>query len=366
MKKKLSILGTRGIPAQHGGFETFAEHLAPYLVKHGWEVTVYCQDEGEGDSYEDTWNGIQLVHIPVRQSGALGTIVFDWKSTLHAARSSDLILTLGYNTAIFSTLYRLRGINNLINMDGIEWTRDKWSFPEKTWLYINERAGCWLGNHLIADHPEIKKHLATRVARNKITMIPYGADKVTHAEINILEQYGLEPENYAILVARPEPENSILEIVNAFSCKKRGKKLAVLGNYYPETSDYHKQVKEIASDEVVFLGAIYDKTVIQSLRYHACLYIHGHTVGGTNPSLVEALGAGSPILAHDNRFNRWVAGTFSFYFKTMEECAAALDTLLDNQPLLKQMREASWEKHQEQFTWEKILSEYERLIQQHL
>jgi hypothetical protein len=155
MKKSLRILGTRGIPAQHGGFETFAQQLALYLVNHGWKVTAYCQSTGSGDSYEDSWNGIKLMHIPVKQTGAKSTIIFDWKSTLHASHYNDLILTLGYNTAIFCVLYRLKGIINLINMDGIEWKRDKWSFPERIWLLLNEFAGCWLGNHLIADHPEI-------------------------------------------------------------------------------------------------------------------------------------------------------------------------------------------------------------------
>ena len=170
--KCLCILGTRGIPAQHGGFETFAEFLALYLVKQEWDVTVYCQED-DGDSvWEDEWRGVHLVHIPVKQGGALGTIVFDWKSTLHASRQKGLILTLGYNTAAFGLLYRLKGITNLFNMDGLEWQRDKWSSLERAWLYMNERMGCWLGNHLVADNPEIKNHLVTRVKPEKVTMIP--------------------------------------------------------------------------------------------------------------------------------------------------------------------------------------------------
>ena len=134
MSKTLRILGTRGIPAQHGGFETFAQHLALYLSDHDWEVIVYCQDEGSGAAYENTWSNVSLIHIPVKSKGAFGTIEFDWKSTLHASKGKDLILTLGYNTAIFCFLYRLKGIINIINMDGIEWKRDKWSFIERTWL----------------------------------------------------------------------------------------------------------------------------------------------------------------------------------------------------------------------------------------
>ena len=220
-RRSLLILGTRGIPAEHGGFETFAEHLALYLVANGWQVTVYCQvDDGEGVS-ESVWNGVRLVHVPVRQQGAIGTIIFDFKSVWHAAKAKDLILTLGYNTAIFSLLHRLHGQANVMNMDGIEWRRDKWSFPEKAWLYLNEWFGARLANHLVADHPAIQSHLQRHTRNSKITMIPYGADKVTDADQSLLDQYGLAPGGYFIVVARPEPENSLYEIVASFSCKRR-------------------------------------------------------------------------------------------------------------------------------------------------
>jgi len=366
MTKKLRILGTRGIPANHGGFETFAEHLAPYLVKHGWKVTIYCQEDGTGNIYNDEWRGVQRIHIPVSQEGAKGTIIFDWKSTLHAARSNDLILTLGYNTALFCIAYRLKGIKNIINMDGIEWRRDKWSFLERAWLYINERAGCWLGNHLIADHPEIKNHLATRVNDKKITMIPYGADEIKSADVTQLKQFGLEPDGYAIVIARPEPENSILEIVTAFSSCKQNKKLVVLGNFDKADPEYSKKVKNTASDEVLFPGAIYDKSVIQALRYYACLYIHGHTVGGTNPSLVEALGSGNAVLAHDNKFNRWVTDNKAAYFRDIQSCDEQLTQLLNDNAILRKMKAHSITRYSSKLTWSIILSSYEEILSEHL
>lgn len=362
MTKTIRILGTRGIPASHGGFETFVEYLAPYLVKHGWDVTVYCQKDGTGKIYNDEWQGVNRVHIPVSQEGAKGTIFFDWKSTIHAAKTKDLVLTLGYNTAIFCIIYRLKGITNIINMDGIEWERDKWTFLERAWLYINERAGCWLGNHLIADHPEIKKHLATRVNENKVTMIPYGAEEIVSADVTQLKKFGLEPNNYAIVIARPEPENSILEIVTAFSRKKHDIKLVVLGNYDKGDTVYNNKVKNAASAEVVFPGAIYDKPVIQALRYYARLYIHGHTVGGTNPSLVEALGASNAILAHDNKFNRWVAGVTTHYFNSTEKCKDELDHLLNNDTVTLKMSNSSSVIYHGHFTWYKILKNYEELL----
>ena len=362
MTKAIRILGTRGVPAAHGGFETFAEYLALYLVERGWNVTVYCQQDGQGVVHEDAWWGVRRVHIPVTQSGARGTIVFDWKSTLHAANESGLVLTLGYNTAVFCAIYRLRGITNLINMDGIEWRRQKWSGLERAWLYANERMGCWLGNHLIADHPEIKAHLATRVRESKITMIPYGADCIGDTGAEALTQYGLAPDSYAMVVARPEPENSILEIVSAFSRKRRGVKLLVLGRYSADENRYHKQILDAASDEVVFPGAIYDKSRVSALRFHSLLYVHGHQVGGTNPSLVEALGAGNAVLAHDNPFNRWVAGPGAAYFRGEAECAARFDALIGDAAGLEKMRQVSRERHEALFTWEKVLAEYEGLL----
>jgi len=362
VKKHIHILGTRGVPAAHGGFETFAEHLALYLVRRGWQVSVYCQQDAAGAEHEDTWEGVRRVHIPVTQSGAKGTIVFDWKSTLHAAREAGLVLTLGYNTAVFGLVYRLKGITNLINMDGIEWRRQKWSTLERAWLYLNERAGCWLGNHLIADHPDIKAHLAARVAAAKITMIPYGADRIDKPDSGVLTQYGLQPGGYAMVIARPEPENSVLEIVTAFSRKPRGMKLVVLGRYDPGQTPYHKHVLAAAGDEVMFVGAVYDKQVVSALRFHSSLYAHGHQVGGTNPSLVEAMGAGSAVLAHGNQFNRWVAGPGARYFENEQQCADQLDAIFSSPAVIERMRQASRERHAAMFTWERVLGEYEELL----
>lgn len=364
-KKIIKILGTRGVPANHGGFETFAEHLALYLVAHGWTVTVYCQEDGGHSVYEDDWQGVRRVHIPVTRSGAFGTIIFDWKSTLHACREPGLTLTLGYNTAVFCIWYRLKGLTNLINMDGIEWRRQKWGVVAKIWFYLNEWAGAWLGNHLIADHPEIKTHLSTRVSGGKITTIAYGADRVEQADVGVLAQYGLVPNGYAILIARAEPENSILEVVRGWSQKKRGLKLVVLGKYDHKHA-YQRLVKEAGSDEVLFLGAIYEGTVVDALRFFARIYIHGHQVGGTNPSLVEALGAGNAVLAHDNLFNRWVVGDEAKFFSGENGCSSVLDQILRDDELIVRMRASSLKRHAEAFTWNRILGEYETLLLSYL
>ncbi|OIP64990.1 glycosyl transferase [Candidatus Nomurabacteria bacterium CG2_30_43_9] len=364
--KSLEILGTRGVPAAHGGFETFAEHFALHLVKEGWSVTVYCQEKGRGEIYESQWNGVNRVHIPVEKEGAFGTVTFDWLSTRHAAKSPSLKLVLGYNTAIFNVLFRLKGIPHLINMDGLEWKRDKWNVAEKAWLWTNERLGCWFGNHLIADHPQIAKHLETRVNADKITMIPYGSHLVADACVEPIKIMGLKSGGYSVVIARPEPENSIFEIVKAFSAKSRGHKLVVLGSFDPDKNKYHADVLSSASEEVLFPGAIYDSNTLKSLRFYCRLYIHGHTVGGTNPSLVEALGAGSAVLAHDNRFNRWVAGDGAAFFSTEDDCATKLQNLLSDDKTISMMKSFSAERYKSLFTWESVLEDYTTLSERWL
>lgn len=362
----LTILGIRGIPAQHGGFETFAEYLCEYLAKKGWNITVYCQEKGKGQPYETEWEGITRIHIPVENEGPLGTIIFDLKSVWHARKSNNLHLTLGYNTACFNLIQRLYGIKNVINMDGIEWKRQKWGKVAKTWFWLNERLGCWFGNHLIADHPKIEEHLATRVNRKKITMIPYGAPDVREGDESILCDYGLEKNQYSIVIARPEPENSFLEIVQAFSDKKRSDKLVVLGNFQPETNFYHKAVIDAASDDVIFPGAIYEPDKVGALRYYSRFYIHGHQVGGTNPSLVEALGAGCAVIAHDNQFNRWVAADGAFYFSGKKALADFFDGEYLNNDFLNEKKRNSKKQFNNRFKWDDILTQYESLLLMHI
>jgi len=362
MNKKVIILGIRGVPAEHGGFETFAEYLCHYLIDNDLDVTVYCQEEGVGSIYYSEWDSVKRIHIPVKNSGAFGTIIFDFKSIIHSLGHNGIFLTLGYNTAIFNILHRLKGKKNIMNMDGIEWKRQKWGIVTKTWFWLNERFGCWFANHLVADHPRIADHLASRVSRDKITTIPYGGRKISDANEGILSDYSLKKNNYVILIARAEPENSIFEIVTAFSAQKRNAKLVVLGKYNTETSAYQKAVIAAASDEVIFPGAIYEPEKIGALRFFACFYVHGHQVGGTNPSLIEALGAGNAVLAHDNLFNRWVAKDGAIYFNDIHSATDAFEQLFSDTGLIKSLQIASKENFQTNFQWNNVLSQYECLL----
>jgi glycosyltransferase involved in cell wall biosynthesis len=357
------ILGTRGVPSKHSGFETFAQDFALFLRSRDHEVTVYCQGAKQETAREDTWNGIRRVIIPAGD-GSVGTMVFDWKSIQHSLHESGVVLTLGYNTAVFNLLYRLAGKPNIMNMDGIEWVREKWSRPARMWFWFNEWAGARVANHLVADHPEIARHLSRHTASRKITVIPYGADPVTAAPLGLIQKYELRTDAYYLLIARPEPENSILEIVRAYSLRRRGMPLVVLGNYKPDGTRYQKQVLEAAGPEIIFLGAIFDRDIVKALRFHARGYFHGHRVGGTNPSLVESLAAGNAVIAHNNRFTRWVAGAGARYFRSCEDVDAILNSLNADPRQLVAMREASRQRYRECFTQDKILTAYEELLLQ--
>ena len=360
---ELHILGTRGIPATHGGFETFAEQLSLFLVSKGHHVTVYCQLGPNEPEFTDIWRDVYRVGLS-EKTGPLGTISFDFRSALIASRHRNAtILTLGYNTAIFSVIHRFRGVHHLMNMDGIEWKRQKWGRAQRLWLRVNEWCGSHLANALVADHPEIKNHLSPSVPSEKITVIPYGADTIEQADSEIVHKLGLEVGKYFLLVARPEPENSVLDIVKAYAQKPRSFRLVILGKYLPDQIPYHAEVLKTSENTgILFPGSIYDTAKLQALRLHAAAYLHGHQVGGTNPSLVESLAAGNAVIAHDNRFNRWVAGPNARYFSSVDQLVIHFDELQENPWLLEKMRSESKLRHNLYFKREPVLEAYEQLL----
>ncbi len=359
-RPSILILGTRGIPASHGGFETFAERLALHLVEQGWRVGVYCQCEVgvvHRRIRSETWAGVELIHVEVASAGPIASLEFDWHCARDAARRDSVCLVLGYNGAVFLPYLRLAGRKVITNMDGIEWRRPKWNRLVKAWFWCNEWIAARTSHRLVADHPAIADHIATRRARAAIATIPYGGVEVLSAPEAPVRALGLEPDRYLISIARIEPDNNILTMVEAFSRKPRGAKLVVLGTF-ADGNAYHAAVRAAASHEVVFPGAIYDQETVAALRFHARAYLHGHTVGGTNPSLVEALWAGNAVLAHDNAYNRWTAGDAQFFFTDVRSCEAMIGELLDVEARLSAARRAARRRAAESFAWTDILEAY--------
>lgn len=362
IRQQLNILGIRGIPAAHGGFETFAERLAVFLVSRGVAVTVYCQsDKGQNlEPRQDSWKGVHRVHIGTKHSGCLGTMEFDLKCARHVVQQPGVDLVLGYNTAVFNLLQRFHKRQVFMNMDGIEWKRAKWSMPAKMWFILNEIIGANLATTPIADHPEIAKHVAKR-CRTAPVIIPYGGDIIGAASDEPLRNIGTKAGKYFLSIARIEPENSILEIVQAHMETSQDMDLVVLGRLDPRNA-YHRKVRATSDGKVIFPGAIYDDDIVKSLRFHARAYMHGHQVGGTNPSLVEALGAGNAVIAHDNKFNRWTAGKGQRYFKSVEDCANHMNAIARDDIATYSSRMAARERHSDAFRWGDVLSQYETLL----
>lgn len=364
MAATVRILGTHGVPAAYGGFETAAENVGLHLRDKGWRVVVYCQLDGDGPIETDTWNGLERVKIRESKPGWRGTSSFDLKAIRHATsvhRDGDVWLTFGYNTGVFDVVPRLRRIPNVINMDGMEWTRRRWGFAKQAILLANERIAGWVGDVLIADHPAIAEYLRRHFGSRRVQTITYGAHEVTDAPAASLAELGLTPGGYATVVCRPIPENSVLEIVTAWSQRDRGMQLVVVGPYGPE-DPYHAAVKAAASPEVIFPGPIFEPDRLRALRFHSAVYLHGHTVGGTNPSLVEAMAAGNAVIAHDNVYNTWVAGPGNAYFRDATDLAAQLDEILPDATRRGRMGAASRQRFRDEFTWAKIGDEYEQSL----
>ncbi len=364
VRPTVRILGTHGVPASYGGFETAAEQVGLHLRAKGWRVIVYCQVAGDGPITHDTWQDLERVIIPERREGWLGTSSFDLKSVRHALaqRGPDEVwLTFGYNTGVFDILPRLRRVPNVINMDGMEWTRSRWGPVKQGILLGNERIAGWVGDLIIADHPEIARYLRRHFGARRVVTIAYGAHEVTSAPTDPVQELGLTPGGYAMVVCRPIPENSVKEIVAAWARRPRGMPLLVVGPY-GEEDPYAQQVRAVASPEVQFPGPIFDQDRLSALRHHAAWYLHGHTVGGTNPSLVEAMAAGNAVVAHGNVYNRWVAGAGNAYFTTEDDLAVQLDSLVGDEDRRRAMGESSLARYRAEFTWERIGSQYEEAL----
>ena len=361
-------MGTRGIPANHGGFEACIENLAPFLASKNFEVHVFRQIDDK-EKIQSFYKGVKLVNIITTKKGALGTILFDIFSTAHTIKNyknNALILTFGYPTAFLFPILKLYGFTNIVNMDGVEWKRKQFGLIGKIWCWLNEKIAVLTADALIADHAKIKDHLSKINFFNKpIYVVAYSADDIRKVEINgdkvtrNLKKIILSKE-YMLVMARLEPDNQILEIIRSFSASHRPFNLIIAGRLDLRNNKYHKKLVEFASDQVYFVGGIYNLDDKIFLRNNAIAYIHGHTVGGTNPSLVEALGSRSAIIAHFNEFNFGVAENGALYFSSEDSLSRLLseitETNLNKTRLVADQIFCS-------YTHEKINSSYYEIIQ---
>ena len=353
--KRIAIIGTVGVPAGYGGFETLVENIIGENASSDIEYTVFCSSKSYTERcYE--YKGAKLKYVGLKANGAQST-PYDILSMLKTGNKYDVALVLGVSGCIFLPIFRLWFKNKLIaNIDGLEHRRGKWGRFAKWFLRKSEAMAVRYADVIISDNKGIQDYVTRTYHKNSV-MIAYGGDHVERTvsenrTAEILRQYGVEKGNYAISVCRIEPENNCHVILDAFS--QTDKKLIYIGNW--ERSEYGKELKEKYSKypNIIIHTPEYDLDTLYVLRSNASEYIHGHSAGGTNPSLVEAMFFGKPILAFDVVYNRATTCERAYYFKDSKE----LVTLLSQNDLEgKIMQEIA----QEQYTWKKIASQYEAL-----
>jgi glycosyltransferase involved in cell wall biosynthesis len=359
---KIAITGSRGIPNNYGGFEQCAENLAVLLVKAGHEVTVYNPDYHEYDKPD--YKGVKIVKCknPEKKIGTAGNFFYDYLCMRHALKQEcDILLVLGYTTASVFFPFLKKGKSKLItNMDGLEWLRDKWSTPVKKLAKWFEGLGANYSDLLIADNGEIKNYLLKEYGKDS-TMIAYGAEIPKQPDESILKQYDVVSRKYDVLVARLEKENNIETILDGVVKSGTAVPFLVIGK---NQTPYGKLLIEKYRNQknIHFAGGIYILEHLDSLRHYCRFYFHGHSVGGTNPSLLEAMASGALILSHDNLFNRDVLGKNAYYFASSDESSQLLlkaETLEVNR---ENFVAANLEKIRNEFNWQHIARQYEELF----
>ncbi|MBB6002423.1 DUF1972 domain-containing protein [Arcicella rosea] len=352
---KIAILGTRGIPNNYGGFEQFAEYLADGLVQRGIEVSVY--NSHNHPYQEKVWRDVEIIHCydPEDKYGTAGQFIYDLNCILDSRkRNFDIILQLGYTSStIWGWLLPSKSIITT-NMDGLEWIRSKYSKPVQRFLEFAEYLGTKFSDHWISDSIGIQEYLNQKYKLDSV-YIPYGAFVFENPDDKDLVAYQVQPYQYDMLIARLEPENNIETILDGVVNAKTKRTFLVIGKHQTKFGEYLKS-KFQSSEHIKFIGGIYDINVLNNLRHYSNIYFHGHSVGGTNPSLLEAMASSALICANRNKFNSTILENDAFYFSNAKEVSFILETEEKSNQQVKV--EANFNKIKEIYTWNLIVEQY--------
>lgn len=353
---KVAIVGTRGIPARYGGFETFAEELSTRLAARGHTLTVY----GRSRHSEPAYRGVRLVYLPTIQNKYLDTIAHTCISTFHVLfQDYDAVLYCNAANAVFTWMPRVFGMPTALNVDGLERNRKKWNVLAKGWYQLSEWLATWMPNVIVTDAIAIEEYYRERYNRTS-TMIAYGAELGPVATTNVLNELGLTPGKYFLYVSRMEPENNGLLVREAFEKTAGDVKLALIGDA-PYAAEYIAQVRNTKDPRIVIPGAIYGPGY-HELGSYCFAYIHATEVGGTHPALIEAMGRGALTLFLDTPENKEVAGGAGLPF-THENLADVLRSVL-NMPESERdhWRTLATARVRERYSWDAVTDAYEKLL----
>lgn len=354
---RIGILGTRGIPNHYGGFEQLAEYLSVALVERGHQVWVY--NSSTHPHQETTYKGVNIIHCydPEQKIGTAGQFIYDLNCMLDARkRKFDVLLQLGYtSSSVWHFLLPKQSVI-ITNMDGLEWKRSKYSKRVQSFLKLAEKWAVQSSDVLVADSKAIQKYLFEKY-QQEAHYIAYGATVFTTPNEQVLQPLKLVKQQYHLVIARFEPENNIETIIQGYLRTDKRVPLVLIGSTQNKFGNYLQQ--QYADANIRFLGSLYDIDVLNSLRYYCQLYFHGHSVGGTNPSLLEAMASQAPICAHNNEFNKAILGNDAAYFTSPEEVAKAMNEQKDVQLQVA----ANVGKINNTFNWPLIIDAYESLMQ---
>ena len=353
---RFAIVGTRGIPARYGGFETFAEELSTRLAARGHHMTVYCRERYS----EPVYRGVHLKTLPTIRHKYFDTVAHTFLSTLHLlAHGQDAALYCNAANAVFTGLPRMLAIPVALNVDGLERNRKKWNRAAKAWYRMSEWLATWMPNAVVTDARAIADYYRERYGRES-SMIPYGAETRRESTTEILDQLGLEPRKYFLYVSRLEPENNALPVREAFEHVETPMKLALVGDA-PYAADYIRRVRETTDPRVVIPGAIYGQGY-RELGSHCFAYIHATEVGGTHPALIEAMGRGALTLYLDTPENAEVAGGAGIPF-AHDNLAAVLHSVLQmTEAERDDWRAKAAERVRSRYSWDAVTDAYEKLL----
>ncbi|MDD3004343.1 DUF1972 domain-containing protein [Flavobacterium sp.] len=357
---KIAILGTRGVPNHYGGFEQFADFFSVFLAQKGHEVYVY--NSHNHPYQEKTYKGVHILHQydPEYKIGTAGQFIYDLNCILDSRkRNFDIILQLGYTSS--SVWYFLLPQKPLIitNMDGLEWKRTKYSKPVQNVLKFAEKLAVKSSDHLVSDSIGIQKYIFDKYQKNS-TYIAYGAHPFLNTDVSVLDTYEVKPYAFNMILARLEPENNIETILDGIVLSKTETPLLVIGNHNTKFGTYLKN-KFNNWPQIRFVGGIYNLNHLDNLRYFSNLYFHGHSVGGTNPSLLEAMASKALILAHNNIFNKAILKENAYYFDNSEDVKNLILKIKKNDNL--QFIENNFLAIAEEFNWNLINDQYLQLFE---
>jgi len=358
---RLAILGTRGIPANYGGFETFAEELSKRLVLRGHDVTVYCRSHYV-DSGLKEYEGVHLKTLPTLKYKYFDTVVHTFLSAVNAApKRFDAILICNAANSPFIPILTWTGTPVAVNVDGLERKRKKWNWLGRLYYRVGERASVWFSTEVVTDAKVIKDYYLSEY-KTESTMIAYGAEVERQTDPEAVGRYGVEPEGYILYVSRLEPENNAAMVIEAFKNVTTGMKLVIVGDA-PYASEYKEKLKALAADDprIIFTGFVFGKDY-KSLQQNAYAYIHATEVGGTHPALIEAMGFGNCVLAYKTVENTEVVGSAAILFSDTSELTLKLQEVIDSGVMVEKYRAAAQEHVRTEYSWDNITDRYEELF----